>query len=232
MLGHRIGHTIPNPPKQPEAFQARATRGAQQVGGHYRRMFQLKTILSDAFGEHDGAIHYVEHHLGHAASAYYASPFESAAILTLDGTVREHDNDGETTEKATRIRVLRRVKLPHSLGQFYSAATNFLGFDMFQGDEYKVMGMAAYGEPEYYDFLRDNVLVANGSGTFNLASATWIITSRNTANIPQKLRVFSGPRGSHDAGDHRASLQRRRERTKGARRDRAAHPHRFEKTYR
>ena len=74
-------------------------------------MFQLKTILSDAFGEHDGAIHYVEHHLGHAASAYYASPFESAAILTLDGT-------GESTTtmasygEGNRIRVLNRVKLP------------------------------------------------------------------------------------------------------------------------
>lgn len=192
MLGHRIGHTIPILLKHPRLFKARATRGAQQVGGHYRRMFQLKTILSDAFGEHDGAIHYVEHHLGHAASAYYASPFESAAILTLDGT-------GESTTtmasygEGNRIRVLNRVKLPHSLGQFYSAATNFLGFDMFQGDEYKVMGMAAYGEPEYYDFLRDNVLVANGSGTFNLDISYMDHHLAKHREYPEKITSVFGP---------------------------------------
>jgi predicted NodU family carbamoyl transferase len=151
--------------------------------------------LSDAFGENDAAIHYVEHHLGHAASAYYASPFESAAILTLDGT-------GESTTtmasygEGNRIRVLNRVKLPHSLGQFYSAATNFLGFDMFQGDEYKVMGMAAYGEPEYYDFLRNNVLVANGSGTFHLDISYMDHHLAKHHEYPEKITsVFGAPRG-------------------------------------
>jgi carbamoyltransferase len=167
MLGHRIGHTIPILLKSPQLFQARARRGAQQLGGHYRRMFQLRAILTEAFGRNSGALHYVEHHLGHAASAFYASPFERAAILTLDGA-------GESTTtmlslgEGNRIRVLERIKLPHSLGQFYSAATNFLGFDMFDGDEYKVMGMAAYGEPRFYDFLRENVLRTNGGAGFKL----------------------------------------------------------------
>ncbi len=167
MLGHRIGHTIPILLKSPLLFQARAKRGAQQLGGHYRRMFQLRSILTEAFGKNSGALHYVEHHLGHAASAYYASPFERSAILTLDGA-------GESTTtmlslgEGNRIRVLERIKLPHSLGQFYSAATNFLGFDMFDGDEYKVMGMAAYGEPRFCDFLRENVLRTNGGADFKL----------------------------------------------------------------
>jgi carbamoyltransferase len=167
MLGHRIGHTIPILLKSPQLFQARARRGAQQLGGHYRRMFQLRSILTEAFGKNSGALHYVEHHLGHAASAYYASPFERAAILTLDGA-------GESTTtmlslgEGNRIRVLERVKLPHSLGQFYSAATNFLGFNMFEGDEYKVMGMAAYGEPRFESFLRENVLRTNGGAGFKL----------------------------------------------------------------
>jgi carbamoyltransferase len=167
MLGHRIGHTLPILLRSPQLFHARARRGAQQIGGHYRRMFQLRSILTEAFGKNAGAIHYVEHHLGHAASAYYASPFERAAILTLDGA-------GESTTtmlslgEGNRIRVLERIKLPHSLGQFYSAATNFLGFDMFAGDEYKVMGMAAYGEPRFYPFLRERVLRTNGGPDFKL----------------------------------------------------------------
>ncbi|HEY7818492.1 MAG TPA: carbamoyltransferase C-terminal domain-containing protein, partial [Vicinamibacteria bacterium] len=70
--------------------------------------------------------------------------------------------------EGNRIRVLERIKLPHSLGQFYSAATNFLGFDMFAGDEYKVMGMAAYGEPRFYPFLRERVLRTNGGPDFKL----------------------------------------------------------------
>ncbi len=167
MLGHRIGHTIPILLKSPLLFQARAKRGAQQISGHYRRMFQLRSTLTEAFGKNSAALHYVEHHLGHAASAYYASPFERSAILTLDGA-------GESTTtmlslgEGNRIRVLERVKLPHSLGQFYSAATNFLGFDMFEGDEYKVMGMAAYGAPRFYAFLRENVLRTNGGAGFKL----------------------------------------------------------------
>jgi carbamoyltransferase len=167
MLGHRIGHTIPILLANPELFRARARRGAQQLGGQYRKMFHLRSTLAGAFGRYQGHIHHVEHHLGHAASAFYASGYERAAILTLDGA-------GESTTtmmslgEGTRIRVLERVKLPHSLGQFYSAATNFLGFDMFEGDEYKVMGMAAYGRPQYYDFLRKNVLMTNGGARFKL----------------------------------------------------------------
>ena len=77
------------------------------------------------------------------------------------GTRRNHDLDGtgeDTTTlfsqgQGTRIKVLKRIKLPHSLGQFYSAVTNYIGFDMFAGDEWKLMGLAAYGKPDYYDFF-------------------------------------------------------------------------------
>ncbi len=198
MLGHRIGHTIPILLKSPRLFQARAKRGAQQAGGHYRKMFQLKNTLSEAFGKHDANIHYVEHHIGHAASAFYASPFDKAAILTLDGT-GESTTTMASVGEGNRIRVLNRVKLPHSLGQFYSAATNFLGFDMFQGDEYKVMGMAAYGEPEYYDFLRENVLLANGGGSFKLDITYLDHHLAKHREYPEKItNVFGAPRGPDD----------------------------------
>ncbi|MGH9908914.1 MAG: carbamoyltransferase family protein [Pyrinomonadaceae bacterium] len=109
--------------------------------------------------------HFLEHHQCHAASAFFVSGFERAAIMTWDGT-------GEDTTTLfsqgldTRLKVLKRIKLPHSLGQFYSAVTNFLGFDMFDGDEWKVMGLAAYGKPEYYDFFSRKVLTVNGNHDF------------------------------------------------------------------
>jgi carbamoyltransferase len=198
VIGHRIGHTIPMLLKNPKLFQARAKRGAQQVSGHYRRMFQLRSILAEAFGPCRGRLHYVDHHLGHAASAFYASPFERSAILTLDGA-------GESTTtmlslgEGKKIRVLDRVKLPHSLGQFYSAATNFLGFDMFEGDEYKVMGMAAYGKPEFYDFLRRNVLMTNGGAGFKL-DITYLDHHLAKHHIyTDKIReVFGPPRRSDE----------------------------------
>jgi carbamoyltransferase len=69
--------------------------------------------------------------------------------------------------EGVNLKPLKRIKLPHSLGQFYSAVTNFIGFDMFSGDEWKLMGLAAYGEPKYKDFFSQRVLSANGNGDFH-----------------------------------------------------------------
>ncbi len=148
-----------------DMFKARADRGVSQVSNSYLGMFGHPRRLRERFGPSDFKFHFLEHHQSHAASAFFVSPFDSAAILTWDGT-------GEDTTtlfcrgKGSRIEVLKRIKLPHSLGQFYSAVTNFIGFDMFAGDEWKVMGLAAYGKPKYYDFFRDRVLTTNGNGDF------------------------------------------------------------------
>lgn len=148
-----------------DMFKARADRGVSQVSNSYLGMFGHPRRLRERFGPSDFKFHFLEHHQSHAASAFFVSPFESAAILTWDGT-------GEDTTtlycrgKGNRIEVLKRIKLPHSLGQFYSAVTNYIGFDMFAGDEWKVMGLAAYGKPKYYDFFRERVLMTNGNGDF------------------------------------------------------------------
>ncbi len=150
----------------PAMFKARADRGVAQVSDSYLGMFKHANRLREHFGESDFKFHYIEHHQCHAASAFFVSPFETAAILTWDGT-------GEDTTtmfcqgNANKIKVLKRIKLPHSLGQFYSAVTNFIGFDMFAGDEWKVMGLAAYGKPKYYDFFSERVLTHNGNGGFH-----------------------------------------------------------------
>ena len=149
----------------PSMFKARADRGITQVSESYLGMFNHPKRLRERFGPSDFKFHYIEHHQSHAASAFFVSPFDSAAILTWDGT-------GEDTTtlfskgRDNKIEVLKRIKLPHSLGQFYSAVTNFIGFDMFAGDEWKVMGLAAYGKPRYYDFFREKVLTTNGHGDF------------------------------------------------------------------
>ncbi len=148
-----------------DRFRARVDRGVAQIGDSYLGMLAYPHRIRKHFGPSKFQFHFLEHHLCHAASAFFVSPFEETAILTWDGTGEDTTtlfSEGRDKE----IRVLKRIKLPHSLGQFYSAVTNFLGFDMFAGDEWKVMGLAAYGEPEYYDFFKRRVLTSNGDFGF------------------------------------------------------------------
>jgi carbamoyltransferase len=147
-------------------FEARASRGLTQVTDSYAGMLRYPKLIRSHFGPSDFRFHYLEHHVCHAASAFLVSPFERSAILTMDGT-----GESTTTMTAvgagTEIRPLTRTKIPHSLGQFYSAVTNFLGFDMFAGDEWKVMGLAAYGEPTYRAFF-ERVLQPLGGDSFRV----------------------------------------------------------------
>lgn len=110
-------------------------------------------------------IHQVEHHRAHLASAFFASPFDEAALLSIDGS-----GDFTTTMlgigKGNHIEVLDSIDFPHSIGIFYSSMTQYLGFPHY-GDEYKVMGLAPYGEPEYIDKLRKLVILKD-NGLFEL----------------------------------------------------------------
>jgi carbamoyltransferase len=104
-------------------------------------------------------IHNVEHHRSHLASAFFASPFDEAALLSIDGS-----GDFTTTMigigKGNKIEVIDSVDFPMSVGSFYTSFTQFLGFPYY-GDEYKVMGLAPYGEPKYVDKLRDIIYFTN-----------------------------------------------------------------------
>ncbi len=119
--------------------------------GIWSHMSGLPRRLRQEFG-FEGEFRHVDHHLAHAASCFFPSPFEEAAILTLDGT-------GEWTTtlmaegKGTDIRVLERVGYPHSVGKVYEAVTQYLGFRPMSG-EGKVMGLASYGEPRFIDLFR------------------------------------------------------------------------------
>jgi carbamoyltransferase len=138
-------------------------------------------------------IHQVEHHRSHLASAFFASPFDEAALLSIDGS-GDFTTTMIATGKGNKITVLDSVDFPHSAGLFYTALTQLLGFPHY-GDEYKVMGLAPYGRPEHVDALRD-VLIFRPDGLFELnlkyfRSAKSGIISYGEDHIPVVAPLFS-----------------------------------------
>ncbi len=135
------------------------------------KLFQKK-MLFDALKEQDNdfndikKINFSEHHLSHAASAFFSSPYDEAVILTLDG-VGEWATTTISLGKYNKINILKEIHFPHSLGLLYSAFTYFLGFKVNSG-EYKVMGLAPYGEPRFKDIILDNLIDVKEDGSFKL----------------------------------------------------------------
>jgi carbamoyltransferase len=113
-----------------------------------------------------GNIIFPEHHMSHAAHAFYTSPFEESAILTVDG-VGEWTATSFGTAKNNAIQLTNDIRWPHSLGLFYSAFTYFLGFQVNEG-EYKLMGLSSYGKPKYYDLILDNLIDVKDDGSIHL----------------------------------------------------------------
>lgn len=113
-----------------------------------------------------GDIIYPEHHQSHAASAFYPSPFESAAFITIDG-VGEWATTTWGVGRGNKIDIRSEIRFPHSLGLLYSAFTYYTGFKVNSG-EYKVMGLAPYGEPKYVDLILDNIIDLKEDGSFKL----------------------------------------------------------------
>jgi carbamoyltransferase len=107
-----------------------------------------------------------EHHLSHAASAYFPSPFQSAAVLTMDG-VGEWTTSSLALGRGHDLTVIKEIHFPHSLGLLYSAFTYYTGFKVNSG-EYKLMGLAPYGEPAYVDKIRNDLIDVKDDGTFRL----------------------------------------------------------------
>ena len=114
----------------------------------------------------ENKIKFSEHHLSHAASAFYPSPFDEALILTLDG-VGEWSTTTIGIGKGNKINILEEINFPHSIGLLYSAFTYYLGFKVNSG-EYKVMGLAPYGEPKYQKIILDKLINVKEDGSFRL----------------------------------------------------------------
>jgi carbamoyltransferase len=126
----------------------------------------VKNIIGDKLGIEYDKILFGDHHLSHAASAFYPSPFEESAILTVDG-VGEWATATMGIGRGTKITLLKEMRFPHSLGLLYSAFTAFLGFQVNEG-EYKVMGMAPYGKPRHIGKIYDNLIKIADDGSFRL----------------------------------------------------------------
>ncbi len=124
----------------------------------------LRTTLGPAVD--DVPLHICDHHGSHAASAFYPSPFERAAILTVDG-VGEWSTMTLSLGEGTDLRLLKEVRYPHSIGLLYSAMTGFCGFKVNSG-EYKLMGLAPYGEPRFEDIIRRSLIDIKPDGSFRL----------------------------------------------------------------
>ena len=122
----------------------------------------VKHLLLGKLGIPPEKILFSEHHLSHAASAFFCSPYEEAAILTVDG-VGEWTTAALGVGKGTDIKLLKEIRFPHSLGLLYSAFTAFLGFEVNEG-EYKVMGMAPFGRPLYVDKVYELIRVDDDGG--------------------------------------------------------------------
>jgi len=141
----------------------------------------VKNLIRQELGISADRILFSEHHLSHAASTFLCSPFEEAAILTVDG-VGEWATATMGRGKGTEIKLLREVRFPHSVGLLYSAFTAFLGFEVNEG-EYKVMGMAPYGTPRYVDKVYKLIhLDADGSFWLNMDYFCFHHSSTQTYN--------------------------------------------------
>jgi carbamoyltransferase len=162
--------------------------------------------------DYDGEILFTEHHLSHAASAFLVSPFDEAAILTIDG-VGEWETTTAGYGRGTDITMMHSIHFPHSLGLLYSAFTYYLGFTV-NSAEYKVMGLAPYGEPACYDLIVNELVDIRPDGSFrlNMDYFTYHHGLRMTGKKFEKL--FGKPRREPESGllqfhkDVAASIQK------------------------
>ena len=147
--------------------------------------------IRDALGGFTGKVLYAEHHESHAASAFYPSPFERAAILTVDG-VGEWATASIGHGDGNAIELLRELHWPDSLGLLYSAFTYHTGFKVNSG-EYKVMGLAPYGEPKYVKAIYDNLIDLREDGSFRLDQSYFNYLSGLTMTSDKFSALFDGP---------------------------------------
>ncbi|HLO76177.1 MAG TPA: carbamoyltransferase C-terminal domain-containing protein [Magnetospirillum sp.] len=152
--------------------------------------FQVRERLADHLGVPLDMVVETNHHDSHGASAYFCSPFDSAAVVTLDG-VGEYETATIGVGRDGRLQRLGAVRLPHSIGLFYSAFTAYLGFTVNEG-EYKVMGMSAFGSPVFKDRLLD-MFTLNGDGTFELDQTCFEFLTPEEFPFNQSLIDRLGP---------------------------------------
>jgi carbamoyltransferase len=159
------------------------------------KLFQ-KNLLRKKLREFDedfdpGKLLFTEHHLSHAASAFFPSPFEKAAVLTMDG-VGEWATTSAAIGEGNALEIFQEIHFPHSLGLLYSAATYYTGFKVNSG-EYKVMGLAPYGEPKYAKLMLDNLVDLKPDGSFRLDMSYFDYCTGLTMTNERFEKLFGAP---------------------------------------
>ncbi len=151
----------------------------------------MREIIKEKLGrEFKGKILFTKHHESHAGSAFYPSPFESAAILTIDG-VGEWTTTSVGKGNKNKLEILYEIRFPHSLGLLYAAFTYYCGFKVNSG-EYKLMGLAPYGEPIYTNLIKDNLIDIKDDGSFKLNMEYFNYCSGLTMTNSKFHKLFGG----------------------------------------
>ncbi|MFZ2160710.1 MAG: carbamoyltransferase [Sideroxyarcus sp.] len=184
-----------------ETYLAFAPRGiksfAMSIPLWLREKLFLKDLLQKEFqkidgnGNWNGQVLFSEHHLSHAASAFFPSPFEEAVVLTMDG-VGEWATTSAAIGKGNKLEVIKEIHFPHSLGLLYSALTYYTGFKVNSG-EYKVMGLAPYGEPKYAELIFKHLIDVKPDGSFRLDMSYFDYCAGLTMTNGKFDKLFGGP---------------------------------------
>jgi carbamoyltransferase len=155
-----------------------------------KKKLWIKDMIAEDLG-YKGKILFTEHHESHAASAFFPSPFEEAAVLTMDG-VGEWATSSIAHGKSNRLEMLQELRFPHSLGLLYSAFTYYTGFKVNSG-EYKVMGLAPYGEPKYKDLILSHLMDLKEDGSFKMNMEYFNYGPGLTMTSAKFHKLFGGP---------------------------------------
>lgn len=177
-----------------KSYLAQAPAGLRSFLKAVPLWMKQKLWIRDDIARHvgfDGKIIFPEHHQSHAASAFYPSPYREAAFLTIDG-VGEWATTSFGTGRDNRLDIRAEIHFPHSLGLLYSAFTYYTGFKVNSG-EYKLMGLAPYGEPEYRDLILEKLVDLKEDGSFRLNMEYFDYCTGLTMTGPRFHRLFGGP---------------------------------------
>jgi carbamoyltransferase len=156
-----------------------------------QKLYMPRELRNGLGGDHEGRLVFLEHHESHAASAFFPSPFEEAAVLTMDG-VGEWATGSIAVGRGNQIEMLKELRFPHSLGLLYSAFTYFTGFRVNSG-EYKLMGLAPYGRPIYKDRIMDELLDLKEDGSFRMNMDYFAFCYKDRMTSSKMEELFEGP---------------------------------------
>jgi len=164
----------------------------------------VKEEIKKHLGGYTGKIYFPDHHLSHAAYSFFTSPFEEAALLTVDG-VGEWTTTSIGYAQGTSIKITNDLEWPHSLGMFYSAFTYYLGFKVNEG-EYKLMGLSSYGKPKYYDLIMKELIDVKEDGSLRLNMKYFAFTWDKVMINKKFEELFGVPRRTEDSKTEQVHL--------------------------